>query len=1381
MILNVGANQPEYEFSYCNSQYNCPTDYECYQPPMPLCPEGMGCPQVMPQKYCRPIDCSSTIRTLWLQHDQPLTFEDHTIEIIGSNPDETQCGVIVDGVAKWVNVDEKKEFSDLSIRILDTISVHTDQDVVNDPGYWMCIINIANQINFTFEKTDNEAKFHFGGHDISAVDVGNDYTKCGIEVDGVVQWIDQGDNEYFGDLKIEIMHIEGYPADITPSYDADVCEIEIIPCRCDKENDCSFSCSDSDGGKDYNEKGTTTGWNSYGGNINQIATHVDRCDGSNRVLEFYCNYINDPRGGEGYISMHNSPCSNGCQDGKCVDSINTCSDTDGGINYYVKGHAQSSNSNVEGRIDCCKNEFSTNMGSTVDHIGPGGGPCVTSGKYLHEGYCGSDNNPTSKMYECPDGCTNGACVSEGYTCEQIQDSSLDYFETCKKSGYQGVCFDKLTKEYQGCTNDNGKGCTSSNSNAQRNIFCEVPSSMCTETDGGINLNVRGVNRKGSEIKEDHCTYCTGACVPGEICDSTCGAVVEYYCNSAGNIIEKSPQTCKYGCEYGECRHSSDYRWKLVPDVYYDKSTYVETDSGRIQATYLGTCDKFCGSLGLDANPKCIGWHDKATYCRKTVSSDGQLASAGSSCTESGLTSQIGGDYCCCGESQNIRDPYIADISGEKSKYYAKEPISLIIKAVEGDGTPAEYSEGFHIQYYSYSTLKKEDYLQEYVPTGNYNARYSNGYWYIDFWAPSIPGKYYTDIVLYCSRDNTKCSREYPNLQVEEKLYYEVNEKTNECSVSGECEAVFSHCSCSYSCMPKTDEPRVDCARACPEIYVKPPTCECKNGECVEKYEILPEKCSFGPQISCVDKAKLCSGNDLSLIALRNNVGFPIQIKNIEITNYNQEAVIFPDKVQPNEIFKVKFQDLNLASGQYAHFEVKMDYVNLETGLQHSLNGEIQGKAVNCGEDLCEIGTRCDSNYIQKCYPEEGWRNVEYCSYGCDDGKCKGDCGDDKCYAEEIYSCAEDCNIYENLLILKDIWPYQFKYASHQIEDNNDYGKLLLYEATYMQGSHDLEVAVVQLENEEIANDAFKKELLREGKYTIQKINGYLVYLVEDRYVWVNDNYIIMVEKDVRNAYPVIVDEKIEVEVSKPSMITGNVVKGAVLTKEAIGTAVQRLESLKNKLVEQSTEKMRNIKAVSKPMPGRPTSVVEAYLIKYPSTYAHSSVCGDGICDYSEFQTCIKDCVTHTCPNYMPVSPEIKNRCIELGGTWVTGETVNDCPVPPYCVNEERDDELTEVDKLTIIMKLESLNIRILELKNKALGLANYYNDLGETKRAEVWVQAASDFEELANKITAVQKEIQNSNLDNTKKLMKEFVKDVKESLKEIIGTIMIGLTEEVGK
>jgi len=95
--------------------------------------------------------------------------------------------------------------------------------------------------------------------------------------------------------------------------------------------------------------------------------------------------------------------------------------------------------------------------------------------------------------------------------------------------------------------------------------------------------------------------------------------------------------------------------------------------------------------------------------------------------------------------------------GYKPSYSRLETIKLNFKGVEFDLSSATSQEGWNVQYYTYDINNPSEYLQEYVPTGNYNGRYENdGYWYLDYWAPNKTGNYYTDITLYCSRPNSSC-------------------------------------------------------------------------------------------------------------------------------------------------------------------------------------------------------------------------------------------------------------------------------------------------------------------------------------------------------------------------------------------------------------------------------------------------------------------------------------------------------------------------------------------------------------------------------------------------------------------------------------------------
>ena len=73
---------------------------------------------------------------------------------------------------------------------------------------------------------------------------------------------------------------------------------------------------------------------------------------------------------------------------------------------------------------------------------------------------------------------------------------------------------------------------------------------------------------------------------------------------------------------------------------------------------------------------------------------------------------------------------LSSISGNKESYSVSEKINLEIKGIEIDGTSASKDEGWNIQYYTYDSDNPDSYLREYISSGNYNADYSDGYWYI---------------------------------------------------------------------------------------------------------------------------------------------------------------------------------------------------------------------------------------------------------------------------------------------------------------------------------------------------------------------------------------------------------------------------------------------------------------------------------------------------------------------------------------------------------------------------------------------------------------------------------------------------------------------------
>jgi len=88
----------------------------------------------------------------------------------------------------------------------------------------------------------------------------------------------------------------------------------------------------------------------------------------------------------------------------------SCVDSDGGKNIYIKGAAKSFNSKTTLYVgeDSCATpndgpaKYTTGLSS-----------CSGNNCYVNENYCGPYQNaviPQHKFVQCPNGCTDGACI-----------------------------------------------------------------------------------------------------------------------------------------------------------------------------------------------------------------------------------------------------------------------------------------------------------------------------------------------------------------------------------------------------------------------------------------------------------------------------------------------------------------------------------------------------------------------------------------------------------------------------------------------------------------------------------------------------------------------------------------------------------------------------------------------------------------------------------------------------------------------------------------------------------------------------------------------------------------------------------------------------------
>jgi hypothetical protein len=1037
----------------------------------------------------------------------------------------------------------------------------------------------------------------------------------------------------------------------------------------------TYECTDTDGGMAYEVKGTVSGVTDgfdhpdfcilnptiqSGVIISDMGKMVSSCSGSNcYLIETFCPqdyWSNTQR------MIHTGyACPNGCSNGACVSIVQqSCTETDGGKNPAVYGTVESYvRSSTTGQLELVRS-YDTCVGS--------GGTAMTN---VIEYYCKDDGLGgrivNSESSPCAYGCSNGACQSSS------QDSCSD------TDGGENIRLKGLVAGFL-----NGQSYTYYDSCMLAN---SVPSIQGQYTSGATGVTECSGNR--CYLSEQVCT----------------GTLSNPYMRAGSRDIP-----CTTGCRDGACMDLAEKGDLMIKEAKAEIKDQKLILSIRVKN--IGTGDavsdltrqyKMIGIWGK-VNGKDMGWTTSETY------PDGIYLKPGEEkliTWDYGLNNLVQGQNTVkltvdrtyddsavhhlpngyideSNEANNeystslyydkaVNWPRISDISGEKSSYFTKEPISLVIKAVEADGTPAESGEGFNIQFYTYELSNPAEPLQVYMTSGHYNAYYDQGYWHVDYYAPTHEGSYYTEIALYCSLQGSKCFDSYPGFDERQKIYFTVSKG---CSSDSECQASFSHCSCSWTCSRASDVPKVDCARACPDsdYESEKPSCSCIDGNCV-------------------------SGN-----------------------------------CEPKCL-----NDGTRSEGWYDSCSRRL--IRYE----------------DCSQDACPIGKyQCDSTgfYIQKCDPAKGWYNAEYCDSGCKQGGCSIEpaCGNNACEAGEasilpiVGTCPGDCVSLQDVLILKDISPYAFTRASSKTQDDPNFGPITVYEAGYSYSGRDLFAYVFDLPSGAEAEDVFESNLIG-GSYYIETLRGSRIYMVNNKeYVaWISGDKLIWIRTFNMNQY----------QDAKPGgAITGNVV-GDIVARQL--TRVEKLSRIRETLA--ATEPIQAIRYY-------PKEVVIAYLEKYPSTYSGGTICGNSACEEGEMESCPDDCVKE-CPAY-DIDPGLEAGCIAKGGRYVAGELSSGCPVPPYCIDEEFGD----AEKLAVLMKLEALRIKVQELKEAAESLSEYYDSKGQFGKSVLWEEVAENFGEVLDRIDEFTAQVDDATPSEAKELSKEFIRQVKALLKESVNSLI---------
>jgi len=271
-------------------------------------------------------------------------------------------------------------------------------------------------------------------------------------------------------------------------------------------------CTDSDGGFYYYEKGYV--------NSSINGTHWDYCTGGGYLAEYYCSQ------NIGLMSFYD--CPDGCSNGACLNTTQnpteTCTDSDGGVHYYLKGYT---NSSINGSFwDYCSGNY------VIEYS------CYTNENYINIG-----------SINCPDGCSNGACLNvtenQTETCYD-SDGGINYNvkgETYLEANFKSVdfCMGSSAVEYY-CDLNLVKNTSLVCSNGCLNGIClsapvNITNQTCYDSDGGIDYYVKGVL----------------SAINGSIFTDYCAAsnLVEYSCD--GDLVQvMSGFACPYGCLGGVC-------------------------------------------------------------------------------------------------------------------------------------------------------------------------------------------------------------------------------------------------------------------------------------------------------------------------------------------------------------------------------------------------------------------------------------------------------------------------------------------------------------------------------------------------------------------------------------------------------------------------------------------------------------------------------------------------------------------------------------------------------------------------------------------------------------------------------------------------------------
>ncbi len=405
---------------------------------------------------------------------------------------------------------------------------------------------------------------------------------------------------------------------------------------------------------------------------------------------------------------------------KFYSSQKTCTDSDGGLDYFTKGTVTictftDTSGGCGAIVDRCDGNVLTENycdgtdGKSVKYTCPYGcedGACVKESKctdsdggrnYYERGsviYSGNPGQPPgvsatnteyclddkivvehyceddlhkSKTFHCPNGCLDGACIKgkEPY-CSAIgsrsecwyQYDSLIKYDNC--DGCFAVC------KYVGAQEGWYSSC---NSALVRYEKCQEEVN-CTDSDGGENYYVKGITEGRANPADD---FSQGA-IYSKVYDICVGSkLTEYYCDSEG-YISRTYYTCPNGCKDGACIRETV---TTIPERCQNHAQCSQecdnmgTEKWRYSEKWQGTCPE--NVYGCMTGDCCIGQCLYKTtgecVCRHTNKVDiyGDVCPSGTTC----------GDDCYC---HPIKDETRIKITSPKDGQTVSGTVTIVAEA-----------------------------------------------------------------------------------------------------------------------------------------------------------------------------------------------------------------------------------------------------------------------------------------------------------------------------------------------------------------------------------------------------------------------------------------------------------------------------------------------------------------------------------------------------------------------------------------------------------------------------------------------------------------------------------------------------------------------------